>query len=53
MDTFMDVTPMTCHKGERSEIKIGMICEAQVITRKEKTLFWLLEKINLKRLNRK
>lgn len=40
--------PLYSHKGEKAEIKVGMICEVQVITRKEKVLYWLLEKINLK-----
>ncbi|WP_461204646.1 hypothetical protein [Clostridium sp. DL1XJH146] len=36
------------HKGEVSELKTGMICNAEVITRDEKLLYYLLEKINLK-----
>lgn len=35
-------------KKEKGEIKTGMTCEAQIITRKEKVLYYLLEKVNLK-----
>ncbi|MBZ4647232.1 MAG: hypothetical protein JG777_2721 [Clostridia bacterium] len=33
---------------EKAEIKVGMACEAQVITKTKKVLYYLLEKINLK-----
>ncbi|EGT0682107.1 HlyD family efflux transporter periplasmic adaptor subunit [Clostridium perfringens] len=36
------------NKGEESFIKPGMMCEARIITRKEKMLYYLLEKIGLK-----
>ena len=36
------------NKGEGSYIKSGMTCEARIITRKEKMLYYLLEKIGLK-----
>lgn len=36
------------NKGEKSYIKPGMICEARIITRNEKMLYYLLEKIGLK-----
>ncbi|WP_150542017.1 HlyD family efflux transporter periplasmic adaptor subunit [Clostridium perfringens] len=36
------------NKGEESFIKAGMMCEAKIITRKEKMLYYLLEKIGLK-----
>ena len=36
------------NKGEKSYIKPGMICEAKIITRNEKMLYYLLEKIGLK-----
>ncbi|MTK14172.1 MAG: HlyD family efflux transporter periplasmic adaptor subunit [Clostridiaceae bacterium] len=35
-------------KKEKGEIKTGMTCEAQIITRKERVLYYLLEKVNLK-----
>lgn len=35
------------YKNEPAEIKIGMTCEAHVITERKKILFYLLEKINL------
>lgn len=40
--------PLFSYKGEQGEIKIGMTCEAQVITKQKKILYYLLEKINLK-----
>ena len=36
------------NKGEESYIKPGMICEAKIITRNEKMLYYLLEKIGIK-----
>ncbi|MGU8608413.1 HlyD family efflux transporter periplasmic adaptor subunit [Clostridium perfringens] len=36
------------NKGEESFIKSGMMCEAKIITRKEKMLYYLLEKIGFK-----
>jgi HlyD family type I secretion membrane fusion protein len=36
------------NKGEESFIKPGMMCEAKIITRKEKMLYYLLEKIGFK-----
>lgn len=35
------------YKGVESEIKVGMACEAQVVTKSKKILYYLLEKINL------
>nr|WP_303244151.1 HlyD family efflux transporter periplasmic adaptor subunit [uncultured Cellulosilyticum sp.] len=35
------------YKGEAAEIKVGMTCEAHVITEQKKILYYLLEKINL------
>ena len=40
--------PLFSYKGEEGEIKIGMTCEAQVVTKQKKILYYLLEKINLK-----
>ncbi|MDK2811244.1 MAG: rane fusion protein peptide pheromone/bacteriocin exporter [Petroclostridium sp.] len=40
--------PLYSYKGEKAEIKVGMACEAQVITKTKKVLYYLLEKINLK-----
>lgn len=39
--------PLFSYKGEKGEIKIGMNCEAQVVTERKKILYYLLEKINL------
>lgn len=36
------------YKGEAAEVKVGMTCEAHVITEQKKILYYLLEKINLK-----
>lgn len=36
------------YKGEAAEIKVGMTCEAHVITEQKKILYYLFEKINLK-----
>nr|WP_302595380.1 HlyD family efflux transporter periplasmic adaptor subunit [uncultured Cellulosilyticum sp.] len=36
------------YKNEAAEIKVGMTCEAHVITEQKKILYYLLEKINLK-----
>jgi len=35
------------YKGVKAQIKVGMVCEAQVVTKSRKILLWLLEKINL------
>ncbi|WP_297420276.1 HlyD family efflux transporter periplasmic adaptor subunit [Clostridium sp.] len=40
--------PLFSYKGEEGEVKIGMTCEAQVITKQKKILYYLLEKIHLK-----
>ncbi|WDC83397.1 HlyD family efflux transporter periplasmic adaptor subunit [Caloramator sp. mosi_1] len=40
--------PLYSHKGEKAEIKLGMTCEAYVVTKRKKILHYLLEKINLK-----
>ena len=36
------------NKGEKSFIKPGMVCEAKIITRSEKMLYYLLEQIGFK-----
>ncbi|WP_283716124.1 hypothetical protein [Clostridium perfringens] len=41
---------MHSNKGEKSLIKTGIICDASIITRKEKMLYYLLEKIGLKNI---
>lgn len=40
--------PLYNRKKEKGEIKTGMTCEGQIITRKERILYYLLEQINLK-----
>jgi HlyD family secretion protein len=39
--------PLYSYKGKKANLKIGMTCEAQVITKSKKILFYLLEKIDL------
>ncbi|BEP29305.1 HlyD family secretion protein [Helicovermis profundi] len=39
--------PLYSYKGEKAEIKIGMTCQAKVVTKSKKLLFFLLEKIDL------
>ena len=39
---------LTNHKGEKSEIKSGMFCKVDIISRKEKMLYYVLEKLGLK-----
>lgn len=36
------------NKGEKSYIKPGMLCEAKIVTRSEKMLYYILEQIGLK-----
>ncbi len=36
------------NKSEESVIKAGMTCEARIITRKGKMLYYILEKLNFK-----
>ncbi|HEX9061915.1 MAG TPA: HlyD family efflux transporter periplasmic adaptor subunit [Clostridia bacterium] len=40
--------PLYSYKGVKGEIKVGMACEAQIITRSKKILYYILEKINLR-----
>ena len=40
-------TTVYSYKGDSAEIKVGMTCEAHVITEQKKILYYLLEKINL------
>lgn len=47
-ESSIDKNKVYSHKGEIAKIKNGMMCEAEIITRKEKMLYYLLEKINLK-----
>ena len=35
------------YKGKKANLKVVITCEAQVITKSKKVLFYLLEKINL------
>lgn len=40
--------PLYSYKGVKAEIKVGMTCDAQVITGSKKIMFWALEKMNLR-----
>lgn len=40
--------PLFSYKGEQGELKMGMTCEAQVITKQKRILYYLLEKLNFK-----
>lgn len=42
----IEVTKVYSHKGEVSEIKNGMTCEAQIVTRKEKMLYYFYRKMS-------
>lgn len=44
----LDTNKLFSNKNEEAVIKLGMTCEARVITRSEKMLYYLLEKLNLK-----
>jgi HlyD family secretion protein len=43
----IDNKPLYSYKGNKAEVKVGMLCEAQIITKTKKILYYLLEKINL------
>ncbi len=49
VETYVENKPLYSYKGEKTEIKLGMSCEAQIITKQKKILYYLLEKINLKK----
>jgi len=40
--------PLYSYKGVKSDIKVGMECEAQIIVKTKKILYYLLEKISLR-----
>ncbi|MBN2981907.1 MULTISPECIES: HlyD family efflux transporter periplasmic adaptor subunit [Cohnella] len=40
--------PLYSYKGEEASIKVGMICEAYVVTESQKILYFLLEKLDLR-----
>lgn len=44
----LETNTLFSNKNEEAIIKPGMTCEARVITRSEKMLYYLLEKLNLK-----
>lgn len=40
--------PLYSHKGEEAQIRVGMACEAYMVTESKKILYYLLEKIDLR-----
>lgn len=48
VDAVIHNKPLYSYKGKMSEIKVGMACEARVIVKTKKILYYLLEKINLR-----
>jgi len=48
VEATLEETKMESYKGDIREIKAGMVCEAQVVTKSRSILRWLLEKINLR-----
>ena len=47
VESTIENKPLYSYKGTKAEIKVGMLCEAQVITKTKKILYYLLEKIDL------
>ncbi|MDQ2085157.1 HlyD family efflux transporter periplasmic adaptor subunit [Herbivorax sp. ANBcel31] len=48
VEATLEETKMESYKGDIREVKVGMACEAQVVTKSRSILRWLLEKINLR-----
>lgn len=48
VEASVENTPLYSYKGVKSEIKVGMECETQIIVKTKKILYYLLEKINLR-----
>lgn len=47
-EAYIDNNTLYSHKGEEAEIKNGMVCEGKVVVRREKVLYYLLKKLDLK-----
>ncbi|MCL6613198.1 MAG: HlyD family efflux transporter periplasmic adaptor subunit [Firmicutes bacterium] len=45
----IDDDSISSFKGDQAQVKVGMLCEAQIITKSKRLLFYLLEKIALLR----
>jgi HlyD family secretion protein len=39
-------TTLTNKKGDSGEVRAGMVCEARIITKSRKIIYWVLEKLN-------
>lgn len=48
VEATLEDTKMESYKGDIKEIKAGMVCDAQIVTKSRSILRWLLEKINLR-----
>ena len=48
VEATLEETKMESYKGDIREVKVGMACEAQVVTKSRSILRWLLEKVNLR-----
>lgn len=40
--------PLYSHKGDSAQIRVGMVCEAYMVSESKKILYYLLEKIDLR-----
>jgi HlyD family secretion protein len=47
VEATLEKTELESYKGVKAQVKVGMVCEAQVVTKSRKILWWLLEKLNL------
>lgn len=48
VEATIDNKPLYSYKGEPASIKVGMVCEAYVVTKSQKILNFLLEKLDLR-----
>jgi HlyD family secretion protein len=48
VEASLENRPIYSYKGVKAELKVGMQCEAWVVAKTQKMLYFLLEKINLK-----
>ena len=47
VEATLEETQLESYKGDIKEIRVGMVCEAQVVTKSKSILRWLLEKMSL------
>ncbi|WP_278184254.1 HlyD family efflux transporter periplasmic adaptor subunit [Alkaliphilus metalliredigens] len=48
VESDIETRALVSYKGEEADIKVGMICEARIVTKTKKILHYLLEKIDLR-----